>query len=50
MSDELKKGIPKGRVTGKKEFTEEEKKNHDEEFEKILKRLGVLEENQTIKK
>lgn len=50
MSDELKKGIPKGRVTGKKEFTEEEKKKHDEEFEKILKRLGVLEENQTIKK
>lgn len=49
MSEELKKGIPKGRVTGKKEFTEEEKEKHDRDFEKILKQYGVLKENQSIK-
>ena len=48
MSEELKKGIPKGRVTGKNEFTEEEKKKHDKDFEKILKEYGVLNKNQSI--
>ena len=51
MSEELKKGIPKAIQTGKKiEFTEEEKKKHDEDFEKILKEFGVLKENESIKK
>ena len=31
------------------EFTEEEKKQHDEDFEKILKQYGILKENQSIK-
>ena len=48
MSEELKKGIPKGRVTGKKEFTEEERKKHDKDFENILKQYGVLKKNQSI--
>lgn len=49
MSEELKKGIPNGTVTGKKIFTEEERKKYDNDFEKILKRCGVLKENQSIK-
>ena len=50
MSEELRKGIPKGIQTGEKiEFTEEEKKQHDEDFEKILKQYGILKENQSIK-
>ena len=49
MSEELKRGILKGRVTGKKDFTEEEKEKHDKDFEKILKQYGVLKENQSIK-
>lgn len=49
MSEELKKGIPKGIVTGKIEFTPEEKEKHDKAFEKILKQYGVLKENQSIK-
>lgn len=49
MSEELKKGIPKGIVVGKVEFTAEEKEKHDEDFEKILKGFGVLKENDSIK-
>lgn len=50
MSEELKRGIPKAIPTGeKKEYTDEEKKQHDRDFEKILKEYGVLEENQTIR-
>lgn len=49
MSEELKKGIPKGRVTGKKTYTAEEKEKHDKDFEKILKEHGILKENQSIK-
>ena len=49
MSEELKKGIPKGIVIDKKNYTEEEKEKHDLDFEKILKNVGVLKENQSIK-
>lgn len=49
MSEELKKGIPKGRVIGKKEFTAEEREKHDRDFEKILREHGVLKDNQSIK-
>ena len=49
MSEELEKGILKGRVTGKIEFTEEEKEKYDRDFEKILKECGVLKENESIK-
>lgn len=49
MSEELKKGIPKGKVTGKREFSESEKKQNDISFEKILKQYGVLDEKQSIK-
>jgi len=49
MSEELKKGIPKAIVTGKVEYTEAEKAQHDKDFEGILKQFGVLKENQSIK-
>ena len=49
MSEELKKGIPKGNVNGKIEFTPEEKEKHDKSFEKMLKQYGVLKENQSLK-
>lgn len=49
MSEELRRGIPKGRIVGKVEYTEEEKKQHDEDFEKILKKAGVLKEDESIK-
>lgn len=49
MSEELKKGIPKGNVTGKREFTPEEKEKHDNAFEKMLKQYGVLKEKESIK-
>lgn len=49
MSEELKKGIPKGKVIGKVEFTAEEKEKHDDDFEKILKEFGVLKESDSIK-
>lgn len=49
MSEELRKGIPKGKVTGKKVFTDEEKEKHDKSLEKILKKSGILKENQSIK-
>ncbi len=49
MSEELKKGILKGKVIGKTEYTEEEKRKHDSDFEKILKEAGVLKENESIK-
>lgn len=48
MSEELKRGIPKGRITGKIVSTDEEKEKHDRDFEKILKEIGVLKEDQSI--
>ena len=48
-SEELKRGIPKAIPTGEKiKYTEEEKKQHDRDFEKILREYGVLKENQSI--
>lgn len=50
MSEELKKGIPKAIMTGKKfELTEEEKEKYDRDFENILKDAGVMKENESIK-
>ena len=50
MSEELRRGIPKAIPTGEKViFTEEEKRKHEEDFEKILKQFGVLKENESIK-
>ena len=49
MSEELRKGIIKGVTTGHVEFTEEEKEQNDKHFEVILKRAGVLKENESIK-
>jgi hypothetical protein len=42
MSEELKKGIPKAIVTGKVEFSEEEKERHAKELEKMMKNFGIL--------
>lgn len=50
MSEELKYGIPKAIPTGERKiYTEEEKAKHDEDFEKILKKAGVLKEDESIK-
>lgn len=49
MSEELKKGIPKAVVVGKVVYSDEEKEQHDRDFEEILKQFGVLKENQSIK-
>lgn len=49
MSEELRKGIPKAIPTGKViEFTEEERRKNDSDAEKILKRVGVLKDNESI--
>ena len=48
MSEELKRGIPKGIVVGEVEFSEEEKIEHDEYMLRLLKRIGVLDENATL--
>lgn len=49
MSEELKRGIPKCKVIGHREPTKEEQEKADNDFEKILKNVGVLKENQSIK-
>lgn len=49
MSEELRRGIPKGRTIGQVEYTEEEREKHDRDFEKILREAGVLKEGQSIK-
>ena len=48
MSEELRRGIPRAIVVGKAEDTEEERKRDEEMCENLLKRLGVLEENESI--
>ena len=49
MSDELERGIPKAITIGKNHYTEEEREQHDKSFERILKKYGVLKQNQSIK-
>ena len=50
MSEELRRGIPKAIPTGNKiEFSEEERKRNRMEFEKFLKELGALRENEVLK-
>ena len=50
MSEELKKGIPKAKSTGKTvNFTDEEKRDNGRKLESILKSIGVLEKNELIK-
>lgn len=49
MSEELKRGVLKGRSVGKKKSTPEEKEQHDRDFERILKEFGVMKENESIK-
>lgn len=50
MSEELKKGIPKAVATGTHtNFTQEQCAQHDKILEDILKKIGALEKNQTIK-
>lgn len=48
MSEELEKGIPNPIVTGRVEFTQEEKTQNKKEFIKILKRLGFFEDDEFI--
>ena len=49
MSEELKRGIPKAIPTGKIiEFSEEEKIRHDKDTLRLLKDIGVLDENATL--
>lgn len=50
MSEELRRGIPKAIPTGEViEYTDEEKEQHDRDFEEILKKAGVLKPDQSIK-
>lgn len=49
MSEELRRGIPKGRTTGRFKSTKEEREQADKDFEKILREAGVLKEGQSIK-
>ena len=50
MSEELRRGIRKAiQTVNEVIFTEEEKRKHEEDFEKILKQFGVLKENESIK-
>ena len=50
MSEELRRGIPKAIPTGKKiEFTEEQKRRNEENVERLLKKFGVLKENETLR-
>lgn len=50
MSEELKKGIPKAIPIGEpKQYTAEEKEKYDADFEKILKKYGILKEKESIK-
>ena len=48
MSEELRRGIPKGTIIGYVEFTEEEKERHKRDFERILREMGVLKEDESI--
>ena len=49
MSEELRRGIPKAIPTGEfVVFTEEEKRENRRKFEKILKEMGVLKENESL--
>lgn len=48
MSEELKKGIPKPITIGHVEFTEEEKRENKRKTEALLKRMGVLKEDESL--
>ena len=48
LSEELRRGIPKGTIIGYVEFTEEEKERHKRDFERILREMGVLKEDESI--
>lgn len=48
MSEELRRGIPKPIVIGKRERTKEEEEKSNREFERILKRQGVLGKDDNI--
>ena len=48
MSEELRRGIPKASVVGRVEFTPEEEARHKRDFEKILREMGVLGEDEPI--
>nr|DAI35472.1 MAG TPA: hypothetical protein [Caudoviricetes sp.] len=48
MSEELKKGIPKGTVTGKVIFTKDEEEESERIFERILKASGAMKQDESI--
>lgn len=49
MSEELKRGIPKAVVIGHKEFSDEEKEKYVRETEELLRKYGVLSDDDIIK-
>ena len=49
MREELKRGIPKAIAVGKVDFTAEEQEQYGRDFKIILKKYGVLKENESIK-
>ncbi len=46
MSEELKRGIPKGRCIGHDEFTPEQRRKNAEEFEAYLRETGQLKDGE----
>lgn len=42
MSEELRRGIPKAKVIGRRIFTEEEKAENRRKFIECLLRLGII--------
>ena len=48
MSEELRRGIPKGIITGEREITPKERKEARLFLEKKLKKIGVLKENEKL--
>ncbi len=44
----MKKGIPKGTVTGKVIFTKDEEEESERIFERILKASGAMKQDESI--
>ena len=42
MSEELRRGIPKPIIIGKRELTREEEEKNNREIEKFLKQRGII--------
>ena len=48
LADAIRNEIPKATVVGHQEFTEEEDKQSEKEFDEYLRKIGVIEENEIV--